>query len=474
MQQTAQTLESLQDTVYKNRYIILAVVLIGMLMTVLDGYMMSIALPTITTYFNVSIAQSQWVITGYLVVMTGLFVVFGKASEYTGKVKLFIAGWALFTISSLACSFSTGIYELIAFRILQAAGASMVAGVSGALIFQAFPPKELGKALGYFGATIGLGSLIGPGLGGFIADRFGWQYIFLVNVPLGIILMALALIYLKVPETTSKRLDMDWTGAGALILAVVSLILLCGELANGIAITTPLAAYGAIFVLSLAAFVFQESRCRNPLLDLSLFCDRKFSMPVLSTLLFSVALNAAIIVGPFYFQGVMDYDPSQVGLLFMLVPFGMMLASYAGGWLFDKFHWKYAAAISVLISAVSFVLLGFAYPMMSLGLIMMALLLWGVGNGLFMSPNNAETMGAVSREKTALASSISTTAKSLGGALGISFASIFLALGLSSAGYTGAVLGAGPSLLANTIGIIMIGAGALCVIATMASAIRNV
>lgn len=474
MQQPAQAQITLQDTVYKNRYIILAVVLIGMLMTVLDGYMMSIALPTITKYFNVSIALSQWTITGYLVVMTGLFVVFGKASEYTGKVKLFIAGWALFTLSSLACSFSAGIYELIAFRIFQAIGASMVAGVSGALIFQVFPPKELGKALGYFGATVGLGSLIGPGLGGFIADKLGWQYIFLVNVPLGVILLALALKYLKVPETTSKRLDMDWIGTGTLIVSVASLMLFCGELAYGITLTRPLAAYGAIFILSLAAFLFQESRHKNPLLDLSLFRNNKFTMPVLSTLLFYLALNAAIIIYPFYFQGVMGYDPSQVGLLFMLVPFAMMIASTAGGWLYDKYHWKFAAAASVSISVVSFVLLGFAYSMMSLGLTLVALVLWGIGNGLFMSPNNAETMGAVPREKTAVASSISTTAKSLGGALGISIASIFLTLGLSAAGYTGAVLGAGPSLLANTMGTIMFGAGALCVIAAALSAIRNV
>ena len=350
----------------------------------------------------------------------------------------------------------------------------MVAGVSGALIFQSFPPKELGKALGYFGATIGLGSLIGPGLGGIIADKLGWQYIFLVNVPLGIVLLALALKYLKLPETTSKRLDMDWIGVGALIVSVASLLLFCGELSNGIAVTAPLAAYGAVFILSLAAFVFQESRRKNPLLDLSLFRDRKFSMPVLSTLLFTMALNAAIIVGPFYFQGVMGYDSSQVGLLFMLVPFGMMIASYAGGWLYDKFRWKYAAAASVLISAISFVLLGFAYPMMSLGLIIIALLLWGVGNGLFMSPNNAETMGAVSREKTAVASSISTTAKSLGGALGISLASIFLILGMGSAGLTGSVLSASPLLLASAIGTIMFGAGALCVIAAASSALRNV
>jgi hypothetical protein len=139
-----------------------------------------------------------------------------------------------------------------------------------------------------------------------------------------------------------------------------------------------------------------------------------------------------------------------------------------------EYHWKFAAAASLFVSAASFVLLGFAYSTMSLGLTLVALVLWGAGNGLFTSPNNAETMGAVPREKTAVASSISTTAKSLGGALGISLASVFVMLGLSAAGYTGALLGASPSLLANTMGTIMFGAGALCIIAAALSAIRNV
>jgi EmrB/QacA subfamily drug resistance transporter len=474
MQQTARAQANLQDTVYKNRYIILTVILIGMLMTVLDGYMMSIALPTITAYFNVSIAESQWIITGYLVVMTGLFVVFGKASEYTGRAGLFMGGWGLFTLSSLACSFSTGIYMLIAFRICQAIGAAMVAGVSGALIFQAFPPKELGKALGYFGATVGLGSLIGPGLGGFIADKLGWQYIFLVNVPLGIVLLATALKYLKVPETTSDRLDMDWIGAVTLVVSVTSLMLFCGELANGLSITMPLVAYGIVFILSLAAFLFQESRHRNPLLDLSLFRNGKFSLPVASTLLFFLALNIAIILYPFYFEGVMGYDPSRAGVLFMLVPLAMMIASTAGGWLFDKYHWKFLAATGLLVSAIAFAILGLAYLNASFSLAIVALVLWGAGNGLFTSPNNAETMSAVPREKTAIASSISTTAKSLAGALGVSLASVFLIQGLGMAGYTGPVLGAGPSLLANTMGTIMFGAGALSLIAAALSAARNI
>ena len=185
MQQKAQKQVGIPDSVYKNRYKISVIVLIGILMSVLDGYMVTIALPTITTYFNVDVAQSQWIITGYLVVMTVLFIFFGKFSEYTGKTKLFLIGWVLFTLSSLACSLSSGITELIIFRIAQAAGASMVAGVSGAIIFHAFPPNEIGKAMGYFGATVAVSSLIGPGLGGLITNSIGWQYIFFVNVPLG-------------------------------------------------------------------------------------------------------------------------------------------------------------------------------------------------------------------------------------------------------------------------------------------------
>lgn len=462
------------DSVYKNRYIILVIVMIGMVMSVLDGYMVTIALPTITTYFNTDITQSQWIITGYLVVMTGLFILFGKLSEYTGKTKLFMAGWALFTLSSLACGVSTSINELIIFRLLQALGASMVAGVSGAIIFHTFPPQEIGKAMGYFGAAVALGSLVGPGLGGLITDTIGWQFIFFVNVPLGIILLVGALKYLKIPEHRSKNLNLDWTGVVTLIVSVASLMLFCGELAKTIAFTIPAVTYGIIFALSLTAFILQESRHENPLLEISWFKNRKFSLPVVSLLIFSVALNIAIILGPFYFQGAMDYNPSQVGLIFMMVPLAMMFAAPLGGKLYDKYHSKYAAGIGVLISGISFILLSYAYQMMNLSLMIFSLLLWGAGNGLFTSPNTTETMSALPREKTAIASSISTTAKSLGGALGVSFATILLTVSLNNAGYNGEVLQAGSTLLSNSISSIMLITGVLCIMATMTSILRNI
>lgn len=474
MNEALSTQQCTETRVYKNRYLILAIVLTGILMSVLDGYMVSIALPTITGHFNASLALSEWAITGYLVVMTGFFVVFGKVSERTGKAKLFMAGWAIFTASSLACGLAPGMAWLIAFRLIQALGASMVAGVSGAIVFQAFPPKEIGKAMGYFGATMGLGALIAPGLGGLLVDYFGWQSIFLVNVPLGILLLAAALVYLKVPETISSNFRMDWAGAATLVLSVASLMLCCSELAQNLALTLPLVACGAVFALSLIAFVLQELRSPRPLLNLAVFRNAKFSLPVASMLLFAVAFNTAVFIGPFYFQGAMGYTPSQVGLLTMAMPLGMLLAAPAGGKLYDRYHWKFAAALGVAVTAAAFLLLGYAFLSLNVWLAVAALGVLGIGYGLFTSPNSTESLGALPREQTAMASSISTTARSLGGALGVSIASILLLAGLGASGYHGAVFGAGQQLLAGTTGVIMIVVSALCIVAAALSALRNI
>ncbi len=259
MQQLAQGPADVPGIDYRNKYVVLAIVLVGVMMSVLDGFMVNIALPTITTHFDVSVALSQWVITGYLLAMTGLFIFFAKISEYTGKTKLYIIGFALFTLSSLACGLSTNIGLLIAFRIIQGIGASMVAGISGAITFEAFPPEERGRAMGYIAATYGIVALIAPTLGGFIVGSLGWQYIFLVNVPIGIVLVACALKYLKIREVVAKGFEIDWTGTLTLIVSVVSLMLFCSELAGGIVITATLVSYGIVFALSAVAFLFQES-----------------------------------------------------------------------------------------------------------------------------------------------------------------------------------------------------------------------
>jgi EmrB/QacA subfamily drug resistance transporter len=459
---------------YKNKHVIFAILLIGILMSVLDGFMVNIALPDITAYFGVGISLSQWIITGYLLAMTGLFIFFGKLSEYTGKTKLYIAGFALFTLSSFACAFAPGINEMIVFRIAQGIGASMVAGISGAITFEVFPPEERGKAMGGIAATYGIVALIAPGVGGFITGTLGWRYIFLVNVPIGIVMLALALKYMKLQETTSGRLNIDWAGTGALIISVASLMLLCSEMANGISMNATALAYGAVFVLASIAFLYRESRCKSPLLDLSLFMDKKFTLPIMSMAISYMVINMINVLGPFYLQGAMGYTPSQVGLLFMLPPLAMIFAAPVSGMLYDKHHWKLASTLGLLVLAMAFFVQGCAFFGASLVLILAAFALRGIGDGIFQSINSVEIMSALRPEKYAIASSVSSTVGNLASALGAMTAGMLLMFELNSADYNGSVMAAGPILLSNSIGSIMLVAGVLCVMAMAASALKNI
>ena len=464
------TQANIQETAYKNRFIILGIVLTGIIMSVLDGYMVSIALPNITTSLNVNITQSQWIISSYLLVMTGLFIFFGKISEYTGKTKLFMAGWLIFTLSSLGCGFTHNINLLIIFRIIQALGASAVAGVSGAILFHTFPQNEIGKAMGYFGAAVALGSIIGPVLGGLITNSFGWEYIFLINVPIGVLLLIFAAKYLKLPETRIENFKIDGTGAILFLVTISSLILFLNEIAQEMNLKF-LLIYGLIFVFGFTTFILQERRSNNPMLELSLFKNKKFLFPVLSALFFTIAINMGIFIGPFYFQGVMGYNPLQTGIIFMFVPLAMMFAAPLAGKLYDKYHWKYAAGFGASISTVSFVLLGYAYLMKNLSMTLLSLLIWGIGYGLFTSPNTSEALVALPLEKTAIASSVATTARSLGGAIGVSFATvIYVLIGLKSINYQ---LVASTNSLSISIAIIMIVAAIFGLLAVVTSILRN-
>lgn len=442
-------------------------------MAMLDGSMVSIALPTITTHFDVSLAQSQWAITGYLLAMTGLFIFFGKVSEHTGKTRLFLWGWVIFTASSLACGLAGSLDQLIAFRVAQGIGASMVAAIGGALIFQVFPPEERGKAMGFLGIVIGGGALVGPGLGGFIVDHLGWQSIFLINVPIGIILLGSALLYLKIPEVTTQKFEMDWIGAGALFVAVVSLMLACSEIAGRLAISPTLATYAAAFLVSGALFLVRETKSARPLLDLSIFRNRQFTLPVLSAMLTFIPISIANTLGPFYFQGTMGYTPSQVGLISMVVPLFMMFSAPVSGALYDRRHWKYQAAVGALVAAAGFALLGYAFLVSSFWLILAAFAVRGIGSGFFSSPINVEIMSSVPREKTAVASSTSSTVTYLAVMLGVALSSVFLTAYLHQSGYSGPTFLASPSLLSEAMAIITILAGAFCVLSAVAAALRN-
>lgn len=395
--------------------ILTVIVLTAILMVGFNGVMLSIALPTIANQFNAGIDLLQWVITGYFLAMTGLFIVFGKVSEYTGKKKLFVAGLAVFVLGALASGFTTSI-ELIAFSIPQGVGASMILGVGSAILFDAYPSRWRGVAMGCIAGVSGIGALLGPLVGGLIVGSFGWQYAFFVNVPIGILLVC-ALMFLKIPEATPDRTKSTY---------------------------------------------------------LSIYGNKKFMLPVVSLFLFTMAISIWNMFGVFYFQLAMNYSPIQIGMLLMLMPAAMVVMALLSGLLYSIYPWKYAAASGGLIAAVALLLLGYAFLAMNSGLIRIALLLTGIGYGLFISPNNTEIMEGLPMEKTAIAAGVLFTVKNLTSFIIAMSIGTLLTISLGNVGYHGSIFSAGAPQISGMIGMAMIAAGALCAVAMVTSTFRNI
>jgi EmrB/QacA subfamily drug resistance transporter len=430
-------------------------------MSIMDSNIVSVALPSITSYFSVSVSQSQWVMSVYFLTITAMFLVFGKLSEYTGKTKLFISGFFLFTVSSFACGLSMNIDQLILFRMMQAFGASMVFSISTAIILDVFPQGERGRALGYQAATVGIGMIIAPALGGLIVDTLGWEYIFFINIPIGIILLASSLKYLKLEEHKSRHLSLDWIGASMFVVLMASLLLFIGQLSN--VNNVMLAIYGSIFSVSSSIFILRELKCKDPLLDLYILKVKKFIKPTVGLVLFFISVNMINIIFPFYFQGVLNWKATNVGLALMIVAVMILLVSPVSGWAYDKYKFQNLSSLGLLIMGLT--LLFFAY-MLSIGNVIVAIIslaVIGTGCAIFMGPNNTDIMSSLPG-KTNVLSSVTATFRNFGAVLGVSIASMFISSNSSS--YTGALLQTGSSLGSVTINAFF-GIGGICIVGAM-------
>jgi EmrB/QacA subfamily drug resistance transporter len=445
-----------------HRYVVLAIVLVGVFMSVLDSIVVSIALPTITTSFAVDVALSQWTITAYMLTMTSLLLFFGRVSERTGRTVLFIAGFAVFTLGSLACGLSATFGQLVGFRVLQAVGGSMVFSISGAILFQAFPPDERGRAMGYLGSTVAVASVLGPIVGGILVDSLGWRSIFLVNVPIGVVLVPGALAFLRVPEKRTARLEMDWAGAAALAVCLVSLMLALSLVAQPAIPLVPALAAAAVFLAAGSGFLVRELRCRRPLLDPRLFRNSAFTRPLAAMTLYFAGSFMMNIAGPFYFEGAMGFSPTRVGLVYLIVPLAMAVASPVSGWLFDRRPWPWYGVVGIAVAAAAFIALGVIARQYSLAWMAVLFAVLGLGSALFQSPNNTEIMSALPASELSVASSVSSAARNLGMTLGVALASVLLALQLRLAGWAGPVLQAEKGTLAGAVGGVLVVSGILC------------
>jgi len=460
------------DFAFAHRGAILLIVLVGQFMAVIDNNIVAIALPTITSAFHVPLGQSQWIATAYIITIIATVLIFGTLSSSLGKSRLFISGLLIFVASSAACGFAGSLSTLVASRIVQGIGAAMLLSISMAIIMQVFPAHERGKALGYVTATIGLGLIIGPALGGILVDAFGWPFIFFVNVPIGLALLVPALRYLR-PGDTGRSVSLpDWPGIVLLIALMAGFALALNELANPPVNLAFLAAYAVFSLALLVAFVARERNAAAPLLDLSILSARRFVLPAASLILYFVATFILLLILPFYFEGVMGWKPTQVGFMAFVMPVAMIASAPVFGWAYDTFPSKNYPTAGVAGMGLSFLACGYGFATQDVPLIVVALVLAGLCRSIFQGPNVIDIMGALPADRAGIASSILVTLQDLGIMLGISAGSILLVLQLDSLGYTGAILDAGAAVLPPLFGNAMY-AGGLCCFAAAALTYRR-
>ncbi len=391
---------------------------IAVFMATLDGSIVNVALPTLTEYFRTDITAIEWVIMGYLLIITSLLLSFGRLSDIFGRKTIFAVGIAIFTIGSGLCAISGSVGELILFRITQGIGASMVMATGVAIISNAFPLRERGKAMGFIGTVVAIGSMAGPVAGGFLIENVGWQSIFYINVPVGIIGVTMAYAILR-KDNTAGGSAFDVTGAVTLFIALVSLLLAMSEgqeLGWG---SVYIIALFSISVLFFILLIRIEDRAKEPIMELKNFRNRPFAAANISALLVFISMFCVILLLPFFLEKELGYSPQQVGIVLIAVPVVMSVVSPFSGWLYDRTRSNILSSIGLGIASLSILSLGFLSRSSSFMDVALRMALFGLGSGLFQAPNNSIIMSSLPKERLGIAAGTLGTMRNMGMVIGV-------------------------------------------------------
>ncbi len=403
------------------RWIVLLITSVGAMMAPLDSTIVSVSLPEISHSLNMDYASVIWVPTAYLVSLTTLLLTIGRLSDLRGRRPIFITGFAIFTLSSFLCSISQTGGELILFRIIQGAGAAFMAATSPAIVTDVFPPHERGKALGINAMAIYLGLALGPALGGFLTYAFGWQSIFLVNIPIGTFVILLSLWKLRESGVPRKKERFDFLGVTTFSIGLISLLvaLTIGEEEGWTSLPIMTMLITALVLLS--TFIFIEVKKGSAaMFDISLVTkNRLFAAANISALLNYTAFHGIAFLISFYMQRVLNYSLIETGLILLVMPITMAFLSPFSGWASDRIGSRYLSSGGMVVIGTGMLLLSSLDTAASSGQLVFYLLLIGVGMGLFSSPNTSAVMGCVEKRQLGIASGTLSTMRTTGQSLSL-------------------------------------------------------
>jgi DHA2 family multidrug resistance protein len=408
---------------------VLANVMIGTFMAVLDATIVNVALPKIMASFGVGISKIEWVLTAYLLAMAVMLPTSAWLADRFGYKRIYFYGLMLFTVGSFFCGLSHDENMLIVARVFQGFGAGALQPIGMAIVTREFPPHQRGLALGFWAVAAAASASFGPLIGGYLVDTFNWQLIFDINVPIGIIGLLVTVVIQK--EYSNKEVKrFDWVG---FISASTFLPLVIYALAEGNA-TTNSAGWHAPYVLvcfalaaiGLAVFLTAELTVKEPLMDLRLFVYHNFAISNMVMLLFGIGMFGSIFLLPLYLQNALGYTAIQAGSVFLPIGIIQGITSPIGGYIGDKTNPKIPIILGILLLSVSFYLNSFLSFLTEHSYIMLALYLRGLGMGLMFAALSSTALSEIPREKMAQASGLINVTRQLGGSFGVALLTTIL------------------------------------------------
>jgi len=404
------------------KWLVLLAIGVGTFMSALDGSVVNTTLPVITRDFHSEVATTEWVVTIYLLVVSGLLLSFGRLGDLRGHKPVYLTGFTIFIVSSALCGLAQSPLMLIGSRAIQALGGAMLFANSPAILTKNFPASERGRALGLQGTMTYLGLTAGPSLGGLLTEHFDWRAVFYINVPVG--LLALWLSWRFIPKDAPAEVAEKFDRAGAAVFMAGLIALLLGlNQGSSWGWSSP-AIIGLLIgaVALLVVFVVIERRVTNPMLDLSLFRSRTFSASTASAILNYVCVYTILFLLPFYLIQGRSLTPSQAGLILTTQPIVMAIVAPISGQLSDRIGARVLSVLGMMVLALGLWLLSRLTLQSPTSEVTLALAVVGLGTGAFIAPNSSALMGAAPRHRQGIAAGVLASARNVGMVLGVGLA----------------------------------------------------
>ncbi len=434
---------------------------LSMLLSSLGTSIANVGLPTLAEAFDASFQDVQWIVLAYLLAITTLIVSVGRLGDIIGRRRLLMVGIALFTVASVACGAAPTLWLLIAARAVQGLGAAIMMALTMAFIGDTVPKAQTGRAMGLLGTMSAVGTALGPSLGGVLIASFGWQSLFLVNVPLGLLAFVLAYRHLPVDRSAAKADRAGFDSVGTLLLALTLA-------AYALAMTIGRGSFGPLNITLLSAaglgaglFVLAQAKVASPLIRLAVFRSSALSASLAMSALVSTVMMATLVVGPFYLSRALGLDPALAGIVMSIGPIVSALSGVLAGRIVDRLGASLMVIFGLIAMAAGATALSIVPAAFGIAGYVAAIVVLTPGYQLFQAANNTAVMTDVAGDQRGVVSGILNLSRNLGLITGASVMGAVFALGSAAADITTAsadAVAAGMRITFGVAAVLVLGA----------------